>query len=329
MGHLDLKPSVSASELEKLRQDVDQELQCLMKMQEARNRGNVAFQDRRFAEAVSTYSSAMDLIPTHKEYMATLYRNRAAAHMSMGRPQKAWEDCTNSLRFKPFDNLAALMRRARAAQALSKFADAVADLEASQKLVAASTPDQTKSVDRQGIAKELDYCRAQAAKQEEHIGKERMRQEKFEGEQGDKDPYRGRSSAWWHWENGKGFEKVDPHGTFPGEPPHAWARHQQRPSGPGYRRASSMPRFSGFGFNHARRQSDSPDYYKVLGVTSKATESEIKKAFHKLALQYHPDKVSEDEVRAAEEKFKLINTAYKILSDPAERRRYDLSFDTD
>jgi curved DNA-binding protein len=63
------------------------------------------------------------------------------------------------------------------------------------------------------------------------------------------------------------------------------------------------------------------DYYKVLGVSRAATEEEIKKAFRKLARQHHPD-VAKDK-KAAEEKFKEVNEAYEVLSDPAKRKKYD------
>lgn len=60
------------------------------------------------------------------------------------------------------------------------------------------------------------------------------------------------------------------------------------------------------------------DYYKILGVSKNATQEEIKKAYRKLAHQYHPDKKGGDET-----KFKEINEAYQILSDNDKRSRYD------
>ena len=63
------------------------------------------------------------------------------------------------------------------------------------------------------------------------------------------------------------------------------------------------------------------DYYQSLGVPREASSEEIRKAFRKLAREYHPD-VAKDKA-AAEEKFKEINEAYEVLSDPAKRKKYD------
>jgi molecular chaperone DnaJ len=63
------------------------------------------------------------------------------------------------------------------------------------------------------------------------------------------------------------------------------------------------------------------DYYEVLGVDRSADTEEIKKAYRKLALKFHPDRNPND--KAAEEKFKELGQAYEALSDPQSRAAYD------
>jgi curved DNA-binding protein len=64
------------------------------------------------------------------------------------------------------------------------------------------------------------------------------------------------------------------------------------------------------------------DYYRVLGVSKNASKDEIKKAFRKLAMKYHPDKNKDN--KEAEEKFKKINEAYAVLSNDEKRKQFDM-----
>ena len=84
-----------------------------------------------------------------------------------------------------------------------------------------------------------------------------------------------------------------------------------------------------FGGGGQQRQQQKPkpknpedDYYKIMGVKPDATEDQIKKAFKKQAIKYHPDKNREDPEKA-KEKFQKIANAYEVLSDPDKRRVYD------
>lgn len=74
------------------------------------------------------------------------------------------------------------------------------------------------------------------------------------------------------------------------------------------------------------------DYYKILGVGKEADEEEMKKAFRKGALKYHPDKnagLPPEEQKRAESMFKEISEAYNILSDPQKRRLYNMGYTFD
>ena len=70
------------------------------------------------------------------------------------------------------------------------------------------------------------------------------------------------------------------------------------------------------------KSEENEDYYAILGIKKDATEAEIKKAYRKLALKWHPDK-NPNNREEAEEKFKKINEAYSVLSDKNKRRQYD------
>jgi curved DNA-binding protein len=66
---------------------------------------------------------------------------------------------------------------------------------------------------------------------------------------------------------------------------------------------------------------DYKDYYQILGISRSASADEIRAAYRKLALKYHPDRNPDN--KQAEEKFKEMNEAYQVLSDPQKRARYD------
>lgn len=76
----------------------------------------------------------------------------------------------------------------------------------------------------------------------------------------------------------------------------------------------------------ALKKSKMKDYYKILGVSPDLDEQSLKKAYRKLALQYHPDKVGGDKVEA-ESHFAELNEAYEVLSNPEKRRNWELGED--
>jgi len=80
------------------------------------------------------------------------------------------------------------------------------------------------------------------------------------------------------------------------------------------------------------KKSKRKNYYKILGVHKDATEKDIKKAFRKMAIKWHPDKFAndtEENRKKAEERFKEIGEAYEVLKDPKMKQRYDAGVDPD
>lgn len=77
-----------------------------------------------------------------------------------------------------------------------------------------------------------------------------------------------------------------------------------------------------FSCTHGRRHKMGKDYYAILGVPRNASEEDLKKAYKKMALKWHPDR-NKDNKEAAEEKFKEIAEAYDVLSDTQKRKVFD------
>jgi DnaJ homolog subfamily C member 7 len=77
------------------------------------------------------------------------------------------------------------------------------------------------------------------------------------------------------------------------------------------------------------KQAKKRDYYKILGLDRNANENEIKKAYKKLAIKWHPDKnnQSEEAKKLAEKTFRDINDAYTVLSDPKKKQMFDAGMD--
>ena len=73
----------------------------------------------------------------------------------------------------------------------------------------------------------------------------------------------------------------------------------------------------------ADNKKDADDFYNILGISRSASSKQIKSAYRKLALKYHPDKVPDDEKETAEEMFVKVSEAYSILSDDEKRKVYD------
>jgi len=196
-------------------------VQALEKKKQA---GNDAFSSGRYQEAYDIYSECLSIEPENTSVNSTLYNNRAAAAIKLGRFKDAAEDCSKTIESDP-SNSKAILRRAQCYMSLENYEEAVRD-----------------------------------------------------------------------------YDKL----------------HQKDPENSSY--ANDL-RKAKLELKKAKRK----DYYKILGISKDAGEGDIKSAYKKSALRWHPDKNTEsEEARTkAEQMFKDVGEAYAVVSDPKKRRKYD------
>jgi len=199
-------------------------------LESKREQGNSLFKDGNPQAAIQVYTEAMRIDPTNNVFNATMFSNRAAAHMRLNDWRAAANDCSESISLNP-NNAKVYVRRARCWTQLSQYSDAVRDLKRAREL---------------------------------QPGDDEIEEELRKAEL-------------------------------------------------------------------AAKHTNPNSYYSILGVTPSASANDIKAAYRKLALQWHPDRhnTSEAARAAAEEKFKKITEAYDVLSDETRRRKYDLGADAD
>eukprot|EP01119_Soliformovum_irregulare_P011632 TRINITY_DN2938_c0_g1_i4.p1 TRINITY_DN2938_c0_g1~~TRINITY_DN2938_c0_g1_i4.p1 ORF type:complete len:484 (-),score=130.44 TRINITY_DN2938_c0_g1_i4:13-1464(-) len=185
--------------------------------------GNDAFSAGNYEEAINIYSECLQLEPNTSSLSSTLYCNRAAAYLKLGKHQEAIDDCTKTIEIDP-NYEKAYLRRAAASMKMEKWDDAIRDYEKASQM------------NEDGEADHL------------------LREAKLE-----------------------------------------------------------------------KKKSLRKDYYKILDIPKDADEYQIKKAYKKGALKWHPDKNNEtpEAHEKADQMFKDIGEAYTVLSDPTKKRRYD------
>jgi len=186
--------------------------------------GNELFSSGQYQQALDTYSECLAIDPENDSINSTIYSNRAAAYMKLGKYEQAKEDCDKTIQMDP-NYVKAYLRRATCNAQLGNHEDVVRDYEKLTQM----EPDNN------------DYAR-------------QLRDAKLE-----------------------------------------------------------------------LKKSKRKDYYKILGVERNADENQIKSAYKKAALKWHPDKngESEESKKKAEAMFKEISEAYAVLSDTQKKRRYD------
>jgi tetratricopeptide (TPR) repeat protein len=277
---------------------------------------------------------------------AVLHCNRAACMMALKQYEGALAQCTAALRIHP-RYMKAILRRARCYARLARFAEAISEFkrwlelaeEANTGSVSANDrvtpclfdgPQDVKEQDVLLVRKELGEValfkrRAESAAREEASRNNHDRQ-RWNDTFASAQSAQQRRDQWYN-------QKEEPRrwDSFRNRGPRQNSRRSSSAEpGVGNDRGKSSPRSQSSERTHRRQQSvgsaspgslDKLDHYTVLQVSVHATGEQIKKAYRKMALKYHPDKNKKE---GADIIFHRINLAHEILSDPIERRKYDV-----
>lgn len=289
--------------------ELNQYLRC-------KDRGNALFRSSSYDAAVKQYSEGLRRVPaaTQTVLRAILHSNRAAARMAQGNFKAAVADCTAAIGCNE-DHLKAWLRRARCRVRLGALVKAVNDFDHVIECLmdpsfTASVPTPLGDVLREkeeAQQKLLQKQREQQARRERERERERRRSPYEPGGSS----ARGSGSRQSHRQSG---------GSSGGSSSRNRSSQRNGRGGAGGPRGG---RSWGPEWDEPNTASTTKDFYSVLGIAPSATDKEIKKAYHKAALKYHPDKTTAANRSAHTEKFKAINEAYKELSDPASRRAHD------
>ena len=258
--------------------------------------------------AIDLYSQALQKDSDAVRWNAVVLCNRSAAYMKINKFMDAIDDCNQCLVKDPTYHKA-ILRRGRAHRATGNFVSAISDL----KKYLASQP---RPSDAKTVGLELDELMDDQIKRNHSS---RPRSNVFNNPKFNVD---GKTSSQHHQ---GGLKSDKPMGGYDHGQRSASSNYFQRKS---YNVPPPPPKFEN---KHSAPPPPPPssveilkgaDHYTLLGIHPKATEKEIKSAYRKLALKYHPDKNKE---KSAEEIFKAISSAYNVLSDKSARYRYDLT----
>ena len=267
------------------------------RMTETKSRANLAYRNQEYHLAERLYAQALCLDTQDVAFCATMYCNRAAAKMAQDKFESALRDCDEALVRKP-EYARAQVRRARCYLAQRDFDQAIRDFEHVAKNPSHSTLDVTEELER-----------AYAAKREAQVQSQRQRQRQpqdhptYPHHHPNHHHHRRRpSSNRYAWDDYTTSDH-DP------RPPHDHTNNRQYCH---QKKSPSRPTPSKKGGHRS--------HYDILGLHRKSSSQEIKKAYRKLALRYHPDKTKDP---SCADLFKDMTAAYTVLSDAVTRQEYD------
>ncbi|KAL3670788.1 hypothetical protein V7S43_003974 [Phytophthora oleae] len=265
-------------------------------MKQLKHNGNERFKRGEHQEAVRFYSEAVQIDPQHHEFCAIIYCNRAAAQMGLERYHTAILDCNEALQRKP-GYPRALLRRARCHIALKMFHEAVKDFDRYLREQPSDVPIEATT----DVRRERNEAKAAIAKAREEAKQQEAAKKRAEREQ------RQRRQNQWGWDNDRFYEN--------------FRRNTNSNNGSSYG-SSNRHQSSGAGgrASFMATKTQRRTHYDVLGIEKASTTDQIKKAYRKLALVYHPDKAK---TSTHADLFKEMTAAYNVLSDESARNKYD------
>ncbi|CAI5709962.1 unnamed protein product [Peronospora destructor] len=267
-------------------------------MKQLKHDGNERFKQGNYQEAARFYSEAVQIDPQHQEYCAIIYCNRSAAQMGLERYHTAVLDCNEALKRKP-NFPRALLRRARCHVALKMYHEAVKDFERYLREQRGTVPADATS----DVCRERNEAKAAIAKAQEEVRQREAAKKRAERQRRHQHSRQREESSW---NDSKFHDNYRQSASSSNEGSHGSSRFQ---SSGGSSRASYM-----------EPKTQRRTYYDVLGIEKTSTINQIRKAYRKLALVFHPDKAK---TLTHGELFKEMTAAYNVLSDESSRAKYD------
>ena len=306
------------------------EMDKLSRTKTARERGDRLFKSGEYRQAASMYESCLSIdaegIGTNGggRLTAVLHCNRAACFMALGKYHEALGECTRALRIHD-RYMKAMSRRARCYRQLGRLAEGIAEYnryiglveEAKRYMGAATTllspclfdgPHEVSSKDLEKVRQELAEIKLEKTRTDAQARQQRQQWKPRTDYNSppNNDAQRRRDYFNSHKSNSRRWD------TFGGQSPKQTRKPNNNAKGQnGSSRSNTKP-----------QRKDPNCHYTILDVERTATEAQIKKAYRKLALKFHPDKNSDP---AAVEQFRKITEAYEVLNDSGARAKYDSS----
>ena len=306
------------------------ELNMYRTANDLKEKGNERFKEKEFLKAAEFYSSALKYCTEFAKFSAMVYCNRAAAKGELGQYEACVADCSRAVQLFP-RYIKAHLRKARAEAKLNSITSLRSSMNDYGHLLhllkqSRESHDNAKSgITPLLVRKELKDVTAKLNERLHQPPKSpplRKKQQEKDNATGAADARKNTEKTYTNWQQRQNEDWNEWYNKYKKSRSHQNTGRDRRYKSSG--ESSNNEQAANMGWT----TSDGvlKDYYNLLGVEMDVSMPEVKKAYRKLALSYHPDKNqnrSERERNRLELKFKEVTEAYDILSDSSQRRRYN------